>query len=170
MMSDRLPGAPRPTGDLDDEGLAITTPAAKIVEIAIDDIDVPEMMRPIDEETVERIVDSIRAIGIQAQGVISIEWNPSDSARRASLVAGCHRLEAFRRLGWAMVPAAIFDGTSAEAELWRIGENLCRKELSALERAEQIAHGLSFVPTETRASCAGFGRTRASRRHQRRSR
>jgi len=29
-----------------------------------------------------------------------------------------------------MVPAAVFDGTAAEAELWRIAENLMRKELT----------------------------------------
>jgi hypothetical protein len=27
-----------------------------------------------------------------------------------------------------MVPAVVFDGTAAEAELWRIGKNLMRKD------------------------------------------
>jgi len=63
----------------------------------------------------------------------------STSARRAILVAGGHRLEAFRRLGWARIPCIIFDGTAAEAKLWRIAENLMRLELTALERADAIA-------------------------------
>ena len=44
-----------------------------------------------------------------------------------------------------MVPAVIFDGTAAEAELWRIGENLMRKELTDLERAEQIARRIGLT-------------------------
>lgn len=50
-----------------------------------------------------------------------------------------------------MVPAVVFDGTAAEAELWRIGENLMRKELTDLERAEQIARriGLTEEQKET---------------------
>jgi hypothetical protein len=44
-----------------------------------------------------------------------------------------------------MVPAVVFDGTAAEAELWRIGENLMRKELTDLERAEQIARRISLT-------------------------
>jgi ParB/RepB/Spo0J family partition protein len=127
---------PRPS--LGYEGLAITTPSATIIEIAIDDIDVPQEMRTIDDDTVQRIIESISEIGLQAQGVITVEWNPAGSPRRASLVAGRHRLEAFRLMGWSTVPAAIFDGSANEAELWRISENLDRKELTALERADQI--------------------------------
>jgi hypothetical protein len=44
-----------------------------------------------------------------------------------------------------MVPAVVFDGTAAEAELWRIGENLMRKELTDLERAEQIARRIGLT-------------------------
>jgi ParB-like chromosome segregation protein Spo0J len=95
-------------------------------------------MRTIDQDTVQRIIESISEIGLQAQGVITVEWNPAGSPRRASLVAGRHRLEAFRLLGWSTVPAAIFDGSANEAELWWISENLHRKELTALERADQI--------------------------------
>jgi ParB family transcriptional regulator, chromosome partitioning protein len=109
---------PRPTGSLGYEGTDITTPRAMIIEIAIDDIDVPEKMRSIDEDTVQRIIESINEIGLQVQG----EWNPAGSPRRASLVAGRHRLEAFRLLGWSTVPAAIFDGSANEAELEKPAE------------------------------------------------
>jgi len=73
---------PRPTGSLGYDGTAINTPRAKIVEIAIDDVDVPEEMRTIDEDTVQRIIESIAEIGLQAQGVITVEWNPAGSPRR----------------------------------------------------------------------------------------
>jgi len=136
---------PRSTGHLGYEGLATTTPDAKIIEIAIDDIAVPAEMHQVDEDIVFRIVNSINEIGLQAQGVITVKWLPIGSACRATLVVGRHRLEAFRRLGWSMVPATIFDGNSADAELWRINENLARKELTALERAEQIDRAVRLI-------------------------
>lgn len=49
-----------------------------------------------------------------------------------------------------MVPAVVFDGTAAEAELWRIGENLMRKELTDLERAEQIARRIGLTEEQSR--------------------
>jgi ParB-like chromosome segregation protein Spo0J len=120
------------------------TPEAQIIEIGIDDIHVPADMRAVDDVVVERLVESIEAIGLQAQGLLSVRWAPLGSAQRTILIAGRHRLEAFRRLGWSVVPAALFDGSEEEAELWRIAENLCRSELSALERADQIARWMSI--------------------------
>jgi hypothetical protein len=114
------------------------TSEARVTTLGIDDIFVPSNLRAIDEETVTRIVESIQEIGLQAQGLVTIEWNPPGDKHRATLVAGRHRLKAFRRLGWAMIPAVVFDGSAAEAELWRIAENLHRKELTALERAEAL--------------------------------
>jgi ParB family chromosome partitioning protein len=56
-----------------------------------------------------------------------------------TLVCGMHRLEACRQLGWTEIPAVIERVDGAQAELAEIDENLCRRELSALERAEHIA-------------------------------
>jgi len=143
-------------------------PEAKLIEIAIDDIDVPPEMRAIDEGAVEQIVESICELGLQAQGVITVRWNGVGAVRRATLITGRHRLEAFRCLGWQFAPAALFDGTTAEAEAWRISENLHRKELTALERAEQMAR---WMELRTRKKPGQpdrvFWRARASRRRQR---
>jgi ParB-like chromosome segregation protein Spo0J len=144
MPTRYAPGAPRPTGSLRWEGLSTTTPDASVFEIAIDDVFVPSEMRAIDEDAITRIVESIQEIGLQAQGVITVEWNPPGGKHRATLFAGRHRLEAFRRLGWEMIPTVVFDGSAAEAERWRIAENLCRKELTALERAEHLARWLQL--------------------------
>ena len=70
---------------------------------------------------------------------MTVEWNPPGDKYRATLVVGRHRLEAFRRLEWTMIPATIFGGSALEAEQWQIAENVCRRELTVLERAEQIA-------------------------------
>jgi ParB family chromosome partitioning protein len=139
-MPNNPPATPRRIGDLDEGPLA----NGRIFEIAIDDVFVPDDMRPVDEETVSRIVESIETLGLQSQGILTVEWNPVGDPHRATLIAGRHRLEAFRRLGWATVLAVIFEGSAAEAELWRIAENLCRKELSILDRAEEIARWIEL--------------------------
>ena len=51
-----------------------------------------------------------------------------------------------------MIPAVVFDGTAAEAELWRIYENLARKELTSLERSERIARAVTLVDEKRRSA------------------
>jgi ParB-like chromosome segregation protein Spo0J len=142
---------PRRTGLLGHSS-SPATPQAKIIEIAPDDIVIPDDMRPVDEETVAQLTDSIDQIGLQAQGIVTIKWNPIDSTKRATLITGRQRLEAFRRKGWEMIPAVVFDGTAAEAELWRIYENLARKELTSLERSERIARAVTLVDEKRRSA------------------
>ena len=54
------------------------------------------------------------------------------------LVAGWHRLEAFRRLGRVTIPAFILRQESLASNMLSIDENLVRKELTALERADLL--------------------------------
>ena len=68
MPSKYVAGAPRPTGGIGWAGLATVTPDARIFEVAIDDIFVPSDMRAVDEETVSRIAESVREIGLQPRG------------------------------------------------------------------------------------------------------
>lgn len=59
------------------------------------------------------------------------------------LIYGGHRLAAFKRRGWAAIPAIIRDRASFASEaaitLREITENLARRELSVLDRAVDIA-------------------------------
>lgn len=56
-----------------------------------------------------------------------------------TLVCGMHRLEACRALGWTEVPAFVQSIDGPRAQLAEVDENLCRRELTVLERAEHIA-------------------------------
>jgi ParB-like chromosome segregation protein Spo0J len=56
----------------------------------------------------------------------------------AFLVAGLHRLEAARQLGWKTIHCYVIAGDEAEVHPWQIAENLQRAELTVLERAECI--------------------------------
>jgi ParB-like chromosome segregation protein Spo0J len=53
------------------------------------------------------------------------------------LIAGRHRLEAVRMLGWDEIPVIVSDGTEIEAKMWEIAENLHRADLTVMERSER---------------------------------
>ena len=55
------------------------------------------------------------------------------------LVAGRHRLEAYRILGLDYIDAVVSDSTETEAKMWEIAENLHRADLTVLERSEHVA-------------------------------
>ena len=104
-----------------------------VATLPIDHIDVPKGRRPIDPKTVETLVNSIKEIGLQ--NPITVRHGDN----RHILVAGLHRLEALRKLGRDRAPCLVVDMSDVDARLWEIAENLHRSDLTAQERAEQIA-------------------------------
>ena len=64
--------------------------------------------------------------------------HPISLTTELHLVAGWHRLEAFRRLGRVTIPAFILRQESLASNMLSIDENLVRKELTALERADLL--------------------------------
>jgi ParB family chromosome partitioning protein len=115
------------------------TPDARAFEIAIDEIDVPADARAVNSDHVALLAKSIEVNGLQPGGLIVVQWAPAGHAKRAVLVAGRHRLEAFRLLGCSVVPCFIFNGSPEEAALWRNCENAVHLELPPLQRARAIA-------------------------------
>jgi ParB family chromosome partitioning protein len=100
-------------------------------------------LRRLDQEKVQALVLSVQEIGLQSP--ISLRAHPvmeatprNHNGKLYSVVAGEHRLEACRRLGWKDIPAFIIDLDDAHCQLWEIDENLVRAELTQLERAEHI--------------------------------
>jgi ParB-like chromosome segregation protein Spo0J len=65
--------------------------------------------------------------------------NPITILRNGSLVAGCHRLEACKSLGWNEIEATVVDLDLLSAELAEIDENLIRNELHWFDRDKQLA-------------------------------
>lgn len=103
-------------------------------EVYIDAVTVPSGRRPLNPDTVDRLVESIGKIGLQQP--ISV-WSPDSET--VVLVAGNHRLEACRRLGEHKIPAVFIEMDERQRRMWEIAENLHRAELTALERDEQVA-------------------------------
>ena len=103
------------------------------VEVDVNSIVVPEGHREIDKGAIDGLADSIQAIGLQ---------HPITVRRGANgewvLIAGRHRLEAYRRLGFPRIPARIME--ERWARLWSISENLHRVDQTRLDRADAIVN------------------------------
>jgi ParB family transcriptional regulator, chromosome partitioning protein len=77
----------------------------------------------------ENLVESIKDVGL---------INPITLNKDMVLIAGFHRLQACKQLGFKFIPANMIDADDLTAELAEIDENLIRLPLTALENAEQL--------------------------------
>jgi ParB family transcriptional regulator, chromosome partitioning protein len=112
------------------------------MRLAIAAISVGSRLRQLREPIVRELMDSISMLGLRepisvSTGLGQREGGGPDVVTFA-LVVGRHRLEACRRLGRTEIEANILQLDEAECKLWEIDENLCRAELSQLERAEHL--------------------------------
>ena len=107
---------------------------SEILELPLASIEVgPDRARDLDPAWAEGLAGSIDTQGLMQPIVV----RPLDG--RYGLVAGLHRLEAFRLLGRETIPAvlhALF--TADEAKLAEVMENLARNELIALDRCHHL--------------------------------
>ncbi len=126
------------------------SPVPAVKMIPIERITVPATRhrteRPFDE-----LQRSIAAIGL---------LNPIVVTAERTLVAGLHRLRACAALGWKEIPATVVPLSVIDAELAEIDENLCRTELTVLERGEHLARRKALYVArhpETRVGAKGEG-------------
>ena len=101
----------------------------QIVETPISDIKVRFRLRTPSEEKVQEIADSISQVGLINAVTLDSDLN---------LIAGWHRLTAFKLLGKQTIPSIIKDSSAEFAELMEVDENLKRNELNHIEVAEHI--------------------------------
>jgi ParB family transcriptional regulator, chromosome partitioning protein len=127
------------------------SPVPAVKQIPIEKITVPATRhrteRPFDE-----LQRSIAAIGL---------LNPIVVTADKTLVAGLHRLRACAALGWKEIPATVVPLSAIDAELAEIDENLCRTELTVLERGEHLARRKALYLArhpETKVGAKGGGR------------
>jgi uncharacterized ParB-like nuclease family protein len=100
--------------------------------ITIDDIDIADTRRQVNSAAVKRLADSIEQVGLRHPITVR------ERGDRYLLVAGRHRIEAFKKLGREHIPATIVKMNNDDARLWEIAENLHRCELGNIEKAEAI--------------------------------
>ncbi|MCY3754822.1 MAG: ParB/RepB/Spo0J family partition protein [Alphaproteobacteria bacterium] len=117
--------------------------------IGLDQIHVGPRLREVDEAVVERLAESMDRIGlqnpIQVRHNFGIDPDTGEYDRGLerggfALVAGAHRIEAARRLGWGRIEAFVLDDPSPDMlALVEVDENLVRAELTPLDRGRFVA-------------------------------
>lgn len=95
--------------------------------IQIEKVTVQSLRRP--ARSVAELAESIKSIGL---------INPITLTPDYMLIAGLHRLEACKLLGWSEIPVNILSLNEVDTQLAEIDENLIRNELTVLERSEQL--------------------------------
>lgn len=100
------------------------------IDLPVADIQVGKRMRRLDSGTVEALCENIARIGLRS---------PISVTELHVLIAGLHRLEAVKKLGWATIPTLIFTGSTLEAEQAMIDENLLWVKPTVLEHSELLA-------------------------------
>lgn len=100
------------------------------MKIKISEIKVGDNRREIDEPNVSQLKESILTIGL---------INPITVTKENKLIAGAHRLEACKRLGWSEIECNIVGIDGLKAELAEIDENLIRHNLDYMDEGEQLA-------------------------------
>lgn len=89
--------------------------------------------------TIGRARRTLRGLDTLKASIVELGLlNPITVTTQGVLIAGYHRLEACRALGWDTIPATVLDLDDVDAQLAEIDENLARNELNPLERAEEV--------------------------------
>ena len=118
------------------------------MKIKISDIKVNSGRRAVESKPVEDLAKSIAAVGL---------INPITLTGDYTLVAGLHRLEAAKQLGWAEIECSVVGMSGLQAELAEIDENIVRTNLTKQELGEQFLRRkelYEMLHPETKAGAA----------------
>ena len=99
------------------------------MQIKISDIRINPGRRDTQQRNVEELARSIAAVGLM---------NPITVTQDNTLIAGLHRLEAAKLLGWTEIECTISDADGIQAELAEIDENFVRAGLSHRELGDLL--------------------------------
>ena len=118
------------------------------MKMAIDEIIVRPGRRKAGVYAVRELAESMKALGL---------LNPVTVSANRVLIAGLHRLEAAKSLGWTEIECNVSDLDETRAELAEIDENYVRCNLSAMEKADLVKRRKTLYESlypETRAGAA----------------
>ena len=99
------------------------------MRIKISNIKINPGRREAEPKAVEELARSITAVGLM---------NPVTLDQNNTLVAGLHRLEAAKLLGWTEIECTTIGMDSVQAKLAEIDENIVRTRLNRQELCEQL--------------------------------
>lgn len=107
-----------------------------IDKVAVADVDARARLRPVSEAGVESLISSIRELGVMKDAIHVRKRKDG----HLWLIAGGHRLEAAKRLGWTEIPAKVWtEVTDDWARLMEVDDNLAGAEMDPLDTAVFLA-------------------------------
>ena len=106
------------------------------MNIKINEIVIGSRRRKLNKDKVSELAESMKLIG---------QLEPITITKDNVLLAGWHRLEAVKLLGWDEIKAECFEGNEIECELAEIDENLMRNDLTVLEQGEHLARRQELI-------------------------
>ena len=97
------------------------------MKLKLSEIVVHEGRRDINYEKVSELAESIKIVGL---------INPITVDKDNVLIAGAHRLEAYKQLGFDEIECVVLDCDKLRSELAEIDENFCRNDLDPISIGE----------------------------------
>lgn len=108
----------------------------QIDQVAVADVDASGRLRPVSEAATQSLIQSITELGVMKDAIHVRKRKDG----RMVLIAGAHRLEAARRLGWETIPAKVWtEVTDDWARLMEVDDNIAGAELNPLDTAVFLA-------------------------------
>ena len=130
------------------------------MKVAINEIKIDAGRRDASIKGINALVRSISEVGL---------LNPITIDTDYTLIAGLHRLEAAKRLGWTEIECTVCGLEGLQAELAEIDENVVRTALSTIEYGELLERRKEIYESlypETKAGVAqATGMNRATGKH-----
>ena len=130
------------------------------MKIAIGEIKIDPGRRDASVSGIDELVRSISEVGL---------LNPVTVDPDHTLIAGLHRLEAAKRLGWTEIECTVRGLEGLQAELAEIDENVVRTALSTIEYGELLERRKEIYESlhpETKAGLSqAVGMNRAIGKH-----
>ena len=108
------------------------------MQVPIFQINVNAGRREADQDAVQKLADSISKVGL---------LNPITVDQEYTLIAGLHRLEAAKRLGWTEIECTVKSLDGLLAELAEIDENLIRRKLHYTDEGKQLTRRKEIYET-----------------------
>jgi len=117
--------------------------------VRISDVTIPGDHREVDQEVVSQLAESIGRNGLLHPIVVRRReagvFFGKKLEEKILLVAGLQRLKGAELAGLKEIPAIFLEGDAGDARLVTIEENLLRKDLTALERAEELVEWMGIA-------------------------
>lgn len=132
-----LPNPPRPVSDLP---IGFATPGrVHLGRISLAHLQIDKRIRSLNQGKIDDLAESMDAIGLMQPVHV---WEHGD---KTHLVAGRHRVAAARKLCWEEIDCTPVKMNKIDRQLWEIDENLCRADLTKLERADHTARRAKII-------------------------